>query len=108
MKPTPNIDTDKPALSLETIAATITPDPVRQDALCARLRNHYAVSKSFRKSFHRKDERDVAQMWMNHWNEGMNARSLKTQVEWTEDRNPDVVRKEISKLAKQSLTPANP
>lgn len=51
----------------EIIADILTRDKELADCLCARLRYHWNNQPSFRKSFKRKDARDVTKMWFKHW-----------------------------------------
>lgn len=64
---TPDLDTDKPALIPEIIAAACTQDPEAQARLCERARRHWKTTAGFRRSFIRKDERAVLRMWFEHW-----------------------------------------
>lgn len=72
---TPDLDTDLPALVPEIIADTITQDPERARRLCERARRHWKTDAGFRRSFRRKDERDVLAMWLQHWHDGENIRA---------------------------------
>ncbi len=61
-----SIDADTPLVP-EVIAASITPEKDKQKSLCERARHHYSDNEDFRKSFKRKDPRDVLEMWFKHW-----------------------------------------
>lgn len=74
MKPPPDLDQDMPALSPEIIAEQCTTDPATVSRLCERARRHYKTNAGFRRSFVRKDERDVLKTWFEHWIAGDAAR----------------------------------
>jgi hypothetical protein len=65
-----NLDADLPALIPEIIAEAITQDQDAARRMCARARLLWETNAGFRRSFRRKDERDVLTMWFRHWSDG--------------------------------------
>ena len=63
---TPDLDTNLTVIP-EAVADTLTQDKATSARLCERARRHWKTNAGFRKSFARKDEREVLTMWMGHW-----------------------------------------